>query len=205
MLDALGIQHPLLIGHSFGGLVTLGWAARHPDRAAGIVIMDSPRRIGKEYLTAFKGWLLLNAMPAPALTAWYRPSNPAWGLRQSHRRARTLRKTARNVFVALRNDAQANDGIDRVADLAHLSALVLLVRGDPDTGSVVHPVDIEAFERHVTLGRVAPIPGAGHALHRERTGEFAAAAVPFLQECVDARLRSRWVGFSRRPAVRRCG
>lgn len=195
VLDALGIQHPLLIGHSFGGLVTLGWAARHPDRAAGIVIVDSPLRIGKEFLPAFKGWMMLNAMPTPALTAWYRVGNPTWGLRQSHRRARTMRKTARNVFVELRNDARANDGIDRVADLAHLSAPVLLVRGDPDTGSMVRPVDIEAFERHVTHGRVVRIPGAGHALHRERAGEFAAAAVPFLQECVDARLRSRWVGF----------
>ena len=33
VLNTLGIDHPLLIGHSFGGLVALGWAAKHPDRS----------------------------------------------------------------------------------------------------------------------------------------------------------------------------
>ena len=37
-------QSPVLVGHSMGGFVTAATAARHPDRIAGAVIIDSPIR-----------------------------------------------------------------------------------------------------------------------------------------------------------------
>lgn len=37
-------QSPVLVGHSMGGFVTAATAARHPDRVAGAVIIDSPIR-----------------------------------------------------------------------------------------------------------------------------------------------------------------
>lgn len=40
--DAQMSGKPVVIGHSMGGFVTIGTAARHPDALAGIVILDSP-------------------------------------------------------------------------------------------------------------------------------------------------------------------
>ena len=40
--DAAGIARPVVIGHSMGGFVTTATAARHADRLAGAVIIDSP-------------------------------------------------------------------------------------------------------------------------------------------------------------------
>jgi pimeloyl-ACP methyl ester carboxylesterase len=37
----LGVRKPMLIGHSMGGNVVLELAARHPDVASGIVLIDS--------------------------------------------------------------------------------------------------------------------------------------------------------------------
>jgi pimeloyl-ACP methyl ester carboxylesterase len=195
VVNALGIDRPLLMGHSFGGLVTLGWAAKHLDRALGLVIVDTPLRIGRDLVPAFRGWMMLNAMPTPALTAWYRAGNRQWGLQQAHRRAKTMKRTARGVFVELRDDAIANDGIDRLADAAAITSPILLVRGDPESGSFVRRGDLDAFGTQIPHGRVIRIPGAGHALHRERTAEFAAATLPFLQECVERHRRRLWVGF----------
>jgi pimeloyl-ACP methyl ester carboxylesterase len=46
--DAAGLfaarQKPWLVGHSFGGFVTLGFAARHGDQIEGAVVIDSPVR-----------------------------------------------------------------------------------------------------------------------------------------------------------------
>jgi len=40
-LDALGIPRPrMLAGHSYGGLMVLHYAARHPDEVAGILLVD---------------------------------------------------------------------------------------------------------------------------------------------------------------------
>lgn len=40
LLDRLGIQHPILVGHSMGGKVVMRAALEHPDRAAGIGVID---------------------------------------------------------------------------------------------------------------------------------------------------------------------
>jgi len=182
VLHALGIERPLLMGHSLGGIVALWWAARHPDRATGIVVADSPLRSGHEFAPAFDGWLAQNAMAVPDLAAWYLARHPDWTPERARTRAEAMTGTARNVFVELRADSLAHDGVDRLAELAHVTSPVLLVRGDPEAGSLVHPSDAEAFARRLPNARVARIPGAGHGLHRTHAAEFAALAVPFLRE-----------------------
>ena len=42
MLAATGVERPLLVGVSYGGLVVAEFAARHPDRVAGLVIASAP-------------------------------------------------------------------------------------------------------------------------------------------------------------------
>jgi pimeloyl-ACP methyl ester carboxylesterase len=41
LLDHLGIIRVVMIGVSYGGTVALHFALRHPDRLAGLVIVDS--------------------------------------------------------------------------------------------------------------------------------------------------------------------
>jgi len=40
-LDALGIERVVLVGHSMGGRVSMRFARRHPERLAGLVIVDA--------------------------------------------------------------------------------------------------------------------------------------------------------------------
>ncbi|MBP1704979.1 MAG: O-succinylbenzoate-CoA ligase [Chloroflexi bacterium] len=42
LLDAEGIERPILIGHSFGGALAIEAAARLPDRVAGVVAYEPP-------------------------------------------------------------------------------------------------------------------------------------------------------------------
>jgi pimeloyl-ACP methyl ester carboxylesterase len=39
-IDALGLERPVVVGHSWGGNVALDYAATHPERPAGIVLVD---------------------------------------------------------------------------------------------------------------------------------------------------------------------
>ena len=41
LCQTLGIEHPIVLGQSFGGFVALSIATRHPDFAAGIVLFDT--------------------------------------------------------------------------------------------------------------------------------------------------------------------
>ncbi len=46
--DALEIERPVVLGNSFGGFVTIRYAARHPDHAAGLVLSSTQaRRFGE--------------------------------------------------------------------------------------------------------------------------------------------------------------
>jgi pimeloyl-ACP methyl ester carboxylesterase len=40
--DRLGLEHPVVVGHSLGGIVALALAARHPELPAAVVALDSP-------------------------------------------------------------------------------------------------------------------------------------------------------------------
>lgn len=70
LLDGLGIQSAVLVGHSFGGAVSLITAHRHPDRVAGLVLL-APGGFGAE-LNPFLP-LLGTQFGARLLRSLYRP------------------------------------------------------------------------------------------------------------------------------------
>ena len=40
-VDALGLENVVMVGHDWGGALAFDWAARHPDRVAGIAFAES--------------------------------------------------------------------------------------------------------------------------------------------------------------------
>lgn len=182
VLDALELEHPLIMGHSLGGIVTLWWAAKHPDRAAALVIEDSPLRSGETFMPAFDEWLMLNAMPEEDLRAHYAEEYPEWPPELVLERARLMANTAHNVFAELRADSLAHDGVDRIAEITDIQSPTLLVHGDLDTGGMVVAEDAMAFEKRLGNAHSVRIAGGGHTLHRERRDEFLAVILPFLRQ-----------------------
>jgi pimeloyl-ACP methyl ester carboxylesterase len=49
VLDSLNLQKPILVGHSFGGLMVSSVATRHPDRIAGVIYLDAWHTYDKEW------------------------------------------------------------------------------------------------------------------------------------------------------------
>ena len=45
LCDALGIQNPIVIGTSFGGFVTLSYAARYPGHAGGLALISTAAKV----------------------------------------------------------------------------------------------------------------------------------------------------------------
>lgn len=44
ILDAIGIERPLVVGHDWGGVVGLALALRRPERVRGLVVVSAPYR-----------------------------------------------------------------------------------------------------------------------------------------------------------------
>ena len=184
LLAALRIDRPLILGHSLGGVLTLWWAAQHPDRAAALVVEDAPLRSGEDFRPAFDSWLKLNALSLPELRHYYASEYPAWPPEMVEARARDMAGTRRAVFAELREDSLANHGVDRLREIEGIRSPLLLVHGDIESGGMVHPADIDELPRRLPHARTIRIPGGGHTLHRSEREAFLAAALPFLREHV---------------------
>jgi pimeloyl-ACP methyl ester carboxylesterase len=72
-LDELGLERVSLIGHSFGGGIELGFAARHPARVIELVFSDT-LAVAEEWGLADEAlrhpWGLLHLVTAPAAAAF---------------------------------------------------------------------------------------------------------------------------------------
>lgn len=182
LLEHLGLNRPLIMGHSLGGLVTLWWAAKHPSRAAAMVIEDSPLRSGEDFRPAFDNWIRLNSLPEDELRRHYAEAHPTWKPDVLDRRTYQMHVAAPAVFSELKADSMANHGVDRLAEIEHIKSPTLLVHGDLDTGGMVHPDDAEAFGARLDNATVVRLPGGNHHLHLDSAREFLSVTIPFLRE-----------------------
>lgn len=41
LLEKLNVEQPILVGHSYGGTISLGYAERYPDDVSGLVLVDA--------------------------------------------------------------------------------------------------------------------------------------------------------------------
>jgi len=194
VLEHYGLDRPLIMGHSLGGMVTLEWATRFPARAAALVIEDVPLRHGgpgAEEL--FDGWMATNLLPMPAAEAWYRLKYPDASDREIRRRAENITGTARGAITELRDAMLPVQGASVVERYAGITSPTLLIHGDFSEGGMVPPGDAESFAQTLANAETARLPGAGHNLHSDRPVEFLTQVLPFLERYAGqaSRIRDR--------------
>ncbi len=74
LLDELGIKRAMIAGHSFGGRIALELALRHPERIAGLLLLNSAGFVRYPKLLARVGERLLNPkLVAPIMVAMSKP------------------------------------------------------------------------------------------------------------------------------------
>lgn len=75
LCDALGIVKPIVVGHSFGGMVAQSYLTRHPDHAAGVVLSSTAARTDLAAVLDFFGRKGGPAARAAAQRFWTRMSD----------------------------------------------------------------------------------------------------------------------------------
>lgn len=181
VLTDLQMEHPIILGHSLGGIITLMWAAMNPSRPHALIIEDSPLRSGGDFREAFDGWLMLNALPQAAARDWYETKNPDWSADLLDQRSFDMVNTARAAIEELREISLSNNGLDSFAGLEAITAPLLFLQGDPDAGSMVIPEDLEAMQQLLPQMEVEQFPGAGHTIHRSHPEEWLERVQAFIE------------------------
>ena len=184
----LGVEKPLVVGHSWGALVTLALALDHPGLASGIVLL------GGYYYPSLRGDVLFASQPAiPGVGDAMRYTvSPLLGRAMSPAVARKVFSPAPvpakfDLFpmdMALRPSqirAEAAEAALMIPGAARLSKRfgeldlpVTIVTGSGDR--MVDPED-QAERLHAELpgSRLLVVEGAGHMVHYSATEEVTAA------------------------------
>jgi pimeloyl-ACP methyl ester carboxylesterase len=187
-LERLGVGPAVVVGHSWGTLVALALAERHPRGVAGLVLLSGyyfpvPRLdallvapaalpvlgdILRYTVSPVFGWLTMPLMkramfaPAPLTERFKREYSTAMALRPSQ-----LRATASDGALMM------SDAKELSAGYGALSMPVAIVAGSGD--KVVSPDHAERLRGAVPQGTLRTVEGAGHMVHHVATQEVVEA------------------------------
>jgi len=174
VLDALGIERTVLVGHSLGGWLAATVAARFPDRVSALVLgapygMDVPEHRGANLLALSPAERVAALTNDPSIFDGRFPSGPDPAFEAA--RARELQAVTR--VMPGPHDPEL-PGI-----LPQISAPTLLLWGEDDK---INPAaHAEDWQQVIPQTSLRTFPGTGHLLFHERTdavaaiGEFARA------------------------------
>jgi 3-oxoadipate enol-lactonase len=181
LLLHLDIERIAVAGVSVGGLIAQGFALRHPDRLAALVLCDTALKVGdatmwNERIAAVRGKGLA-AIAEPVMTRWFT---------ERFRLERIDELTGwRNMFLRMPVDGYVGTcAALRDADLRDAIAAIdvptLVVVGEQDLSTPVELV--RGMAQAIAGAQFAIIPDCGHIPSIEQPQALADLMIKFLNE-----------------------
>ncbi|MCA1750430.1 MAG: 3-oxoadipate enol-lactonase [Flavobacteriales bacterium] len=157
----LGLEKIVLVGLSIGGLISLDFAARYPEKLAGIIFMDTAAKIGTK-----EGWTQrieaiesqgMKAVAPTILTNWFAPS---YQTRQPEAFALYENMLQRADAMGYTFACEAIRDADYTAIAKELKLPVCCAVGSEDRSTPVALV--ASFAALMQECQLTIIPGSGH-------------------------------------------
>ena len=177
LLDELGIDKAILVGHSFGGVVTGAFGVLHPEKTAGLVFLAPvshpwPSGVDWHYDVGNMpviGWLFSNLLATPAGSLIY--PNAVKGVFEPDKMPRDYKETSGTRLVLrpwnfLENARDVARVYDHVVAFNHrykeISAPTVIYHGDEDD-IVSHEIhSINGLSRDINGAKLVILGGVGH-------------------------------------------
>ncbi len=199
VFDALGIERLVLVGHSLGGRVAMRFAGRHPEKLAGLVIVDTgPEhdargttrismdiRQGSHSFESIEEYerVLSRQYPVTPPNTLARLAKEWLRQREDGRYELKMDPRLRGVGATESPEAAAERG--RAMSellwkaLARISCPTLVVRGA--ASDVLAPDTADRMvEETLARGRLAVVPQAGHSVMTDNPDGFREAVTSFV-------------------------
>jgi 3-oxoadipate enol-lactonase len=188
-LDQAGVERAAICGVSYGGLIAAAFAARHPDRVLGLVLVSAipptwkPNSRVRFYLRAP---VLLSPLFLIGSVRMYNEIAAANdGVLQGVSAAvRHGLNALTHLFSPTRmaRRVQLLEAVDLSRELAAVSVPTLIVTGDTALDNVVPTALTHEYVRLWPHARRATIARSGHLGLITRPKAFVAAVAPFVEE-----------------------
>ncbi|HEY5070841.1 MAG TPA: alpha/beta hydrolase [Caulobacteraceae bacterium] len=191
LCDRLGLVKPLVYGLSFGGMVAMAYASRHPAHPSRLVLASTAARMelaatyemmerlggDRARKVAVRFW----SDPGPEAAAEYiavcMPLYNPIGATTAEARKRAITKFE-VMFDFIRGEQRT---MDMTADLAAIACPTLVLGGglDPITPTICSRRIFEALP--AGLGELEMFEAAGHGVHRDEPDRAEASLRRFLE------------------------
>lgn len=193
VVHGLGIEHPILMGHSMGGETTIYASSMEPSFPLGVVLEDPPldgvlyaptaeeREAKREALVA--SIELRRALGLDRIIQAGREENPKW--REAEFEPWAEAKVLVSPFAARRVRDVPKEMWWEVAP--RITAPLLLVTADPSLGARITPAVADRVMGLVKNGRMLNIKGAGHNVRRDSSEDYLAGVMAFIGSLVAAK------------------
>ena len=187
LIRTLGLDHPLVGGHSMGAMVTYQLALRFPVLVRALFVEDPAWRItwparvpGAE--NPMLTWARkVTSTPLTELLAQYRNDHPTWSeelIRLMCESKMQLDPTIAEIMTARRDSPQYN-----WLDTLHaITQPMLLIAANAALGGIVTPDVIEKVRELNPNVIIAQVPDVGHLIRFDNYDAFMAALRSFLQQ-----------------------
>ena len=182
IIEALGLQKPIVIGHSMGGLAATELGARFPDLVSGLILEDpawidpSPDAVPLAE-NPFFNWLLnLDGVPVEEIIAQGKMTNPIGSESEFLPWAESKKQLDKNILGVVRFDKPWRELV------AALTVPTLLVTAVPERGAIVSPAAAQEAASLSPFIQIAAIPNVGHNIRRENFADFMQAVQTFLSQ-----------------------
>lgn len=182
-LDEVGIDRPIVFGHSMGGRVTLGAALAAPDVARALVLVDVGPELSPEGAKVI-GEFVSHNVEFDDLEVFLDNVARYDRFRSREHIARTVKYNllirADGKYVSKVDHRRIPQSMNTIAldEVAAVPCPVLVVRGGES--DVLLADAAERFVAALPKGQLATVPNVGHNVHGGNTHGFLAVVNPFL-------------------------
>lgn len=188
LIRTLGLNRPIVAGHSMGAMVTFQIGVRFPELASALILEDPPWRLSwpeehnqpAENPIAKWAWTLPKKTMNELLVE-YRKDHPNWSedfVRVMCESKKQLDPTIADIMTRRRQIART----DWLSELPTITLPVLLFTGNPDLGGIVTPDAVAKVRELNPRVTIITIPDVGHLIRFDRYAAFMEAFRAFLKQ-----------------------
>lgn len=184
-LEDQGVESPVIIGHSMGGMVTTSIALAHPRLAEALVLVDVGPELSPSGVEVIHNFVTHN-VEFDDLDEFLDNVARYDKFRSREHIARTVKynmlQRADGKYISKVDHRRVGNLGARIGldDVRAIECPVLLVRGG--ASDILTPEAAERFADALPAGRLVTVPDCGHNVHSGNTPGFLEVVGPFVDE-----------------------
>jgi pimeloyl-ACP methyl ester carboxylesterase len=186
VIAALGLEKPILLGHSLGAITSLALAGLYPETSRAILLEDPPPfwmpprepDPSRPDRPARGSWLDdRKSKTREELIAEAREEHPTWSEAELGPWADSKLRFNPKIAAVFSPEGRS---LDWQATLPQITCPALAITADRERGSALSPEAAAALQKLVPHLDLTHIPGAGHNIRREQFDRYMQVVRDFL-------------------------